>query len=228
MSEEKLHLASGVIDGKIYVCGGNYWKLYTSYSNVLEVYDPANRTWTKKANMPEGLSMHKAVSLDGYLYVVGGQKKLNDPDSSIELSQSVYKYDPISNSWSTVAPLPIPRVNHGLVTLNGKIYVIGGNNSTGVLDSIYEYDPLTDNWAAKEPMPQGYMQFSTAVINDKIYIIGGSDYSIDLSSVYEYDPVNETWTEKHSLPSWQEIVRYLTETKYILWVECWISLLILT
>lgn len=201
MSEEKLHLASGVIDGKIYVCGGNYWKLYTSYSNVLEVYDPANRTWTKKANMPEGLSMHKAVSLDGYLYVVGGQKKLNDPDSSIELSQSVYKYDPISNSWSTVASLPIPRVNHGLVTLNGKIYVIGGNNSTGVLDSIYEYDPLTDNWAAKEPMPQGYMQFSTAVINDKIYIIGGSDYSIDLSSVYEYDPVNETWTEKHSLPS---------------------------
>jgi N-acetylneuraminic acid mutarotase/subtilisin family serine protease len=198
MSESKTYLASGVIEGKIYVCGGDYWNYNLPYSNVLEVFDPVSKTWTRKANMPTGLSMPKAVSLNGCLYVVGGHKLVG---SNIEFSQSVYKYDPTSNSWSTVASLPVPRVNHGLVTVNGKIYAIGGNNSTGVLDSIYEYDPLTDTWTAKDPVPQANFQFSTAVINDKIYIIGGSDSAEDLSSVYEYDPSDETWTEKQSLPS---------------------------
>jgi len=198
MSERKTYLTSGVIDGKIYVCGGDYWGYDMPYSNVLEVYDPVSKTWSRKANMPEGLAMPKAVSLNGCLYVVGGYKTVG---SNNQVSQSVYKYDPTSNSWSTVAPLPVPRVNHGLVTVNGKIYAIGGQNSTGVLDSIYEYDPSTDTWTAKNPMPQANMQFSTAVVNDKIYIIGGCDFVNDLKSVYEYDPVNETWTQKQNLPS---------------------------
>ncbi|RXE58134.1 Kelch repeat-containing protein [Acetivibrio mesophilus] len=202
ISEKKRDLTSAVIDGKIYVCGGDlFGHMGKSYSNMLEVYDPVSKTWTKKANMPKGLAGHRAVSLNGYLYVVGGkQEQQNKYDS--EFSQNVYKYDPASNSWSTVASLPVPMTYHGLVAVNGKIYAIGGYNSTGMLDSVYEYDPLTNTWATKGPMPQGNMQFSTAVINDKIFIIGGSEsFSNDLNIVYEYDPANEIWTKKQSLPS---------------------------
>ena len=75
MSERKTYLTSGVIDGKIYVCGGDYWGYDMPYSNVLEVYDPVSKTWSRKANMPEGLAMPKAVSLNGCLYVVGDIKQ---------------------------------------------------------------------------------------------------------------------------------------------------------
>jgi len=199
-ANKKVNHASAVIDGKIYISGGDYSPNPSSYSNELIVFDPVSKTWTRKANIPEGLTNHKAVYLNGYMYLVGGFRKINN-GKNYQYSKTVYRYDPVNDTWSTVAPLPVPRFNHGAVAVNGRIYVIGGNNDSGALNSIYEYDPSTNTWTAKAPMPQAKLQFSTAVVNDKIYIIGGADLSRDSATVYEYDPANETWTEKKPLPS---------------------------
>ncbi|MDP4181671.1 MAG: S8 family serine peptidase [Bacillota bacterium] len=203
LSSIRARLASGVINDKIYICGGTDTSSKHPFSSALEAYDPVNKTWTQEAAMPEGISEHKAVSLNGCLYVVGGMRNTGTDSNGYNIndySSNVYKYDPVSNRWSTVAPLTIPRINHSLVTVNGKIYVIGGSNANGVIDSIQQYDPMTNTWTDKKPMPQKYCQFSTAVVNDKIYIMGGSDFAKDLNAVQVYDPATETWTVKQSLP----------------------------
>jgi N-acetylneuraminic acid mutarotase len=54
--------------------------------------------------------------------------------------------------WKKAAPFPDPDEELYGVTVNGKMYVIGGfggGRPRGIVD---EYDPATDKWAKKKPM----------------------------------------------------------------------------
>jgi N-acetylneuraminic acid mutarotase len=58
----------GVIDGKLYVVGGD---LVGQLSDKLEVYDPAADTWTTKAPMPTARFSFAAGVVNGILYAAG-------------------------------------------------------------------------------------------------------------------------------------------------------------
>jgi hypothetical protein len=60
------------------------------------------------------------VALDGSLYASGGY---NDAK---ECSQTVEKYDVITNAWVSVASMLVPRSRHAMAALNGRLYAIGG------------------------------------------------------------------------------------------------------
>jgi hypothetical protein len=93
--------------------------------------------------------------------------------------------------------MPTPRWLLGVVaSTNGKIYAIGGENQTGVLDIVEEYDPISDTWTTKANMPEPRAAFaSVSASNGKIYVIGGYGHN-DL--VLEFDPVADTWVQKDS------------------------------
>jgi len=54
------------------------------------------------------------VELKGQLYAIGG-----GPGRVIE------RYNPVANSWSYVAPLPVKVYFPAVVALHGKIYLLG-------------------------------------------------------------------------------------------------------
>jgi len=58
--------------------------------------------------------------VDGKIYVVGGTA-----DGRTDLSR-VDRFDPATNSWDTVAPLPWPRSAIGCCAYQGQIYAIAG------------------------------------------------------------------------------------------------------
>ncbi len=101
------------------------------------------------------------------------------------------------NTWVEKAPMSIGRAYHQVVTLNGKIYVLGGINQSTTLNSVEEYDPETNKWTAKASMLNGRKSFQVAVINNKIYAIGGyNSASGSLNTVEEYDPLTNIWKMK--------------------------------
>src|SRR6185369_17561480 len=51
-------------------------------------------------------------------------------------------------------PFPEPDEELYGVTVNGKLYVIGGWNDGKAGGVTYEYDPATDKWTKKQPMPR--------------------------------------------------------------------------
>lgn len=110
----------GVIGGKFYVTGG---------SSQLDVYDPATNQWTTKAPMPRQRWLVAGAVLGGKLYVIGGYEE--NPDGSITSSNRTTEiYNPITNTWTTKAPLPTGRsdVAASRVMFNGqpRIEVVGG------------------------------------------------------------------------------------------------------
>lgn len=98
----------------------------------------------------------------------------------------VEEYDPAMNSWATKASLPAPRHSPGVVSLNQKLYSLGGVNAGGVLSTVEEYDAATDAWTAKASLLGAHQTPGAALVNGSIYVIGGHDGTSYLASVEEH------------------------------------------
>ena len=123
------------------------------------------------------------------------------------------------NSWTSKSPMHEARGYLGVATVNGKIYAIGGDNSSWYgypTDFIYggpgmfsvtneEYDPATDTWTFKAPMPTPRSNFGIAVYENKIYCIGGvsnNSTSAIVTGVNQvYDPATNMWETKTPMPT---------------------------
>jgi N-acetylneuraminic acid mutarotase len=151
-------------------------------------------SWSTQA--PSGLKRQEVsyVQVGGKLYLAGGKSTV----------QQVY--DPATNTWSTVAPLPFPPSLDHIQTaaVDGKIYYIGGITSwpnTSVGD-VYVYDPATDTVTSGAPMPAGRDRGAggVAAYNGKIYIAGGVHDGTTVAWFDVYDPATDTWASLPDLP----------------------------
>jgi N-acetylneuraminic acid mutarotase len=59
------------------------------------------------------------------------------------------EYDPSTNTWRTMRPMPTARYDFAITVLNNKIYVMGGvpTNSPST-DIVEEFDPVVNSWRA--------------------------------------------------------------------------------
>ena len=57
---------------------------------------------------------------NGIVYAIGGFDTLSHPVATVEA------YDPSTDQWSTVAPLPTARARRAVAVVNGIVYAIGG------------------------------------------------------------------------------------------------------
>lgn len=56
-------------------------------------------------------------------------------------------------TWTTKSSMPTARNGIGAATVDGKIYIIGGQKATGDTGAVEEYNPATDTWTTKTSMP---------------------------------------------------------------------------
>jgi N-acetylneuraminic acid mutarotase len=135
------HGVSGVINGKLYVLPGicsNELYPAPGYCSKLHtrrffLYDPAIDRWVSRPWAPHVHVWAAAGVIDGKFYVAGGAS-VRDLDM----------YDPVTNSWKTLAPMPTDGQAIG-AALGGKLVVITGRYGEGGLRT-YEYNPSTNVW----------------------------------------------------------------------------------
>jgi hypothetical protein len=123
--------------------------------------------------------------VDGKIYAIGGIiYNMGPPLSTVEV------YDPVTDTWTTKAPMPTARVTFSATSaVNGIIFVIGGASGEIAFSTVEAYDPETDTWTEKTSMPGARTGLATSVVGEKIYAIGGSpaSHGANMSTVYEYD-----------------------------------------
>jgi N-acetylneuraminic acid mutarotase len=88
--------------------------------------------------MPTGREfVAAATGPDGRIYAIGGA--LGGP--GVGDTNSVEAYTPGTNSWATVASMPTARAGFAAATgPDGRIYAIGGNHGSGVVNTVEAYD----------------------------------------------------------------------------------------
>jgi N-acetylneuraminic acid mutarotase len=96
--------------------------------------------------MPEATYAHGVCVLDGLIYVMGGENSASD-GSQFSILSSVYRFDPVSNSWGEVAPLSYERSELGVFVLGGSIYVVGGWDGGIKLNLMERYSVASDSWS---------------------------------------------------------------------------------
>ncbi len=103
-----------------------------------------------------------------------------------------------------VSDMPTPRVGHQSCVIGGKIYVIGGANTTEgpAFKTMEVYDPVLDLWETKADMLTARANFAVCIVDGKILAIGGGEsfFWDPIISIEEYDPVSNVWTYKTNLP----------------------------
>ncbi|MBI3564679.1 MAG: hypothetical protein HY079_05735, partial [Elusimicrobia bacterium] len=133
-----------VIGGKIYSAGG-YTGNFVASADVLR-YDPATDAWTTLASLPAVRAYAAGGAMGGKLYVAGG--------TSHSFAQTLaphvenLSYDPAADTWTAHATMPDARALVGSAVLDGKLYVVDGQCSTGSIHGTFVYDPSADSWAA--------------------------------------------------------------------------------
>jgi roadblock/LC7 domain-containing protein len=186
-------VASGVINGEVYVVGG----LNSGSSNALEAYNPATNTWTTGlAVMPTARYGLDAGVVNGILYAVGGENGSN-------AMSMVEAYNPATNSWNALAPLPHPLYELGVAGVNGILYAIGGTDKTSAFNTVESYDPATNSWTTGlATMPTPRYEFAVGVLNGLIYAVGGvTNGGAYLTALEAYNPATNTWSTLAPLPA---------------------------
>lgn len=152
---------------------------------------PSN-TWISRQPMPKVRFGHEATTLDGVIYVVGGQLF-----TAARRLERVEAYDVATNTWSTVQPLPNPRfMMSGVSALAGKLYVAGGlNGRSEAVRTLYVYDPGTNTWTSKANMPVGGGCGAQGVIQGELYVYVGDDCTEDDEPhFFRYNRLTDRWT----------------------------------
>src|SRR5204863_5308865 len=146
--------AGGAINGKLYVSG--YSTATFPYVMHLNVYDPALNTWAALTPSSLGRAYADAAVINGKLYVVGGCT--NNSDCSF-VTNALEVYDPGTNAWSTLAPMPTRRLDPAVGVMHGKPYVVGGKRGAlsgyPLITTTELYEASAAGWAALPAMPTG-------------------------------------------------------------------------
>ena len=207
-SEELYGVAAS---GKFYAFGG-LGPAWTPKGLMYE-YDASGDKWTKKKNMPLALHHPAWAELNGKVYVFGGFVKPEKGPTAWQPIDNSWEYDPASDTWKALAPMPSKRGAAAAAVVGGKIYVIGGaglhpgSKETAVhparphrsVDTNEVYDPATNSWATRQTMPTARNHAFIGAVNNKIYVIGGRvgaafiTRASNTGLVEEYDPATDQW-----------------------------------
>ena len=143
---------TGVIDGNLYVlpgvCStdllGNPYYCVSEQIRTLFRYSPTINHWSWKRPAPHYHANGAGGVINGKFYVAGGSNNYGS-----QLEASLDRYNPATDTWTTLAPLPKAGAAVGAV-LQGKLYVVveTGTYPTSARRA-YAYDPATNKWTSK-------------------------------------------------------------------------------
>lgn len=191
MITARYYHCSVALRGCVYVIGG-----YTAGAPTQETefYDPLKKTWFPVAEMIQGVGNATACVVNDRVYVTGGHYGYRGTCTY----EKIQTYRPDINEWSITTICPHPEYGLCSVSLNNKLYLVGGQ--TTITDC---YDPERDEWRQMCAMKERRMECGSAVINGCIYVAGGYSYSKGtyLQSIERYDPEIDCWEIVGNLPS---------------------------
>jgi len=137
--------------------------------------------WVALADVPAARQEISSAVLNGKIYVMAGY------DENVRSTADVYVYNPATDTWKTLQPLPGPNNHNAAAVAAGKLY-----SFAGIGKAAFVYDEANDSWTKIASMNLGHSNTpAVGVIDDKIYVAGGESAN---NGMEVYDPANNTWT----------------------------------
>ena len=137
-------------------------------------YDPVSGVWDTALAPPPTYREHVAAVVihDGSILLIGGR-------AARDLG-AVERYDPVTEQWTSLAPLPTPRGGLAAANIDDALHVIGGES----IESprvFAEHDVLDlasgdHAWAIAPPLERGRHGLASGVIDGRWYLAAGGEH----------------------------------------------------
>ncbi|XP_054850215.1 kelch repeat and BTB domain-containing protein 11 [Eublepharis macularius] len=159
-------------------------------SYLLYSYQEAAKEWRVLTRLPDEANAKGCAMcvLYNYLFLAGGITT-GPGEQRARLSDKVFCYNPLTDTWSQVKPMAQPRSQLKLLALDGYLYAVGGE----CLFTVEKYDPRADRWSPVAPLPKGAFAVAheATTCSGEIYVSGGSLFY----RLLKYDPKRDEWQE---------------------------------
>ncbi|MBL8178076.1 MAG: hypothetical protein JNK48_25600 [Bryobacterales bacterium] len=193
------HPMPAVVNGKLYVIGGQPDAGSTNFVDTNYEYDPEREEWKERARLPLARGGGAAAVVDGKIYVAGGR-----PPRGGDFAM----YDPEKDEWTRLPDVPTARNHLAAVAVNGKVYVIGGRFQAGFTSpqtNVVEiFDPKSGEWSRGADMINARGGINGVEAYGCIHVFGGEGNSEATNGVYPhhdvYDPVENRWERLDPMP----------------------------
>ncbi|HXZ77702.1 MAG TPA: protein kinase, partial [Streptosporangiaceae bacterium] len=159
--------AAVVVGNKLVVFGGRTGGKVEGEVKQTEVFD--GKSWHDAADLPVP-GDHLGAATDGtYAYAIGGRTI-----KSSENHTALQRFDPATNKWTQLTPLPVANSDMGAVYTGGQLITFGGENAFSVFNTVRSYNLATRTWTTLAPLAQARHGMGAAVVGNTIYAIDGA------------------------------------------------------
>jgi len=140
-------------------------------------YNTVSGTWRKLTDMPVPRAT-RAVVHQEWVYLVGGF----DGQRAVTAFE---RYNPKTDQYETLAPLPQKMSAHSAVVSKGKLLVFGDYDQR---DLTYSYDFATKEWQQTNIGYTAARHTGAAVVGEQVFVTGGNVKSNDsfLSNIQQF------------------------------------------
>jgi len=179
---------TGVIDGLLYVlpgeCAYDYFPkpIYCEDSPFRRLFrfNPATNRWATKKSAPHFHDLGAGGVIGRQFYVAGG-----------EGTNTLDRYDPATDTWKTLAPLPVGGTARGTV-MQGKLWVVVTHfyeNQGKSRTYAFAYNPATNSWAQKAAPAYHHSDIVAVTLGGKPHLVAiGDSHDLTPNPVELYTP----------------------------------------
>jgi N-acetylneuraminic acid mutarotase len=163
------------------------------YGGAARILSP----WQMRSDMTVGRHALSGAAVGGHIYSMGGCGTSCSPSDA---HNTVERYNPTTDTWEKVAPMPTARHSLSCAVVDGYIYAIGGHVANSRSEN-QRYDPSTNTWQSMASKPTAVSGCGVAAFSGKIYAFGGNRYGSYQSVIEMYDPQTNTWQSVGNMPA---------------------------
>jgi N-acetylneuraminic acid mutarotase len=205
---------AAVVGDDLYVYGGHSGEAHHySTDTTLGAFRRLNlkhpTRWEERPGGPklQGLAL---IAWNGKVFRVGGMQPRNSRAEKTDARSlaTCAVFDPFSNMWSDIEPLPEPRSSHDAAVVGNNLYVFGGWKLNG-LDGKPTWHSngcrldLSVPDARWEVVEQPFRRraLTMAGLGGRVYVIGGMNEAGRVErTVSVFDTESQKWSEGPALP----------------------------
>ena len=124
------HAGAALIEHTMYVLGGRTHGQANVQNTIyaLNIHSP-EAGWTRKADMPTARGGLATGIVGGVAYTFGGEA--NPAPGSKGVYNQTEAYDTVTDTWTELATMSLPRHGTSAASVDGGIYIPGGSTSEG-------------------------------------------------------------------------------------------------
>ncbi|XP_054267106.1 kelch-like protein 26 isoform X2 [Macrosteles quadrilineatus] len=199
---EQCNFGTAVLHNDLYVVGGCFnQSLQENIHPFGFRYSPRRDEWATMAPMQQERCRFSLNVVGDRLYAVGGVSEMEEDsvEEEGEGDSACECYDPETDSWDSISPLPGARTQHAAAALDHYLYVSGGLDRDLALNSMKRYDTDEDRWESRANMLTPRVDHAMLVVNGSLYVCGGWYEDLDtgnrvlVDTIDRYDVHNDTW-----------------------------------